>query len=140
AVAFGSGWAVNGWRMDAKLARQESAHTTVLEQMAQATVAAVEAVRTEEARRTAAVEKERELAKREAQALQGDVAAAADAAGRLQRELDAIRRRGWACNPATADGGKSQPSADPIGVLIDVLTGMESAGREVAEYADRMRI
>lgn len=51
-----------------------------------------------------------------------------------------LRRRGPACSAASADRGPGQPGTDPIGVLIDLLTGVESAGREVAEYADRLRI
>lgn len=139
-VAFSAGWLVNGWRMDAKLARLESQHATVLEQLANATVASVQAVRAEEARRHAAVEEQRDIAQQQAQALELDVAAAADTAGRLRAELDTLRRRGRACGTAAADGGPSQPGTDTIGMLIDMLTGVESAGREVAEYADRLRI
>src|SRR5690606_32902147 len=139
ALAFGAGWMANGWRMDAKLARQESAHTAVLEQMAQATVASVEAARTEEARRTAAVEEQRDIAQNRADGLALDVAAGRAVADRL-RELDALRSRGCTCGPAAADGGASKSGTDAIGLLIDVLTGLESAGREVAEYADRLEI
>lgn len=139
-LAFGAGWAVNGWRLDARLARAEGQHAQVLEQLAQGAVASAQAARAEEARRTAAVEEQRDIAQQQAQALAVDVSAAADTAGRLRSELDALRRRGPACGAAVADRGPGQPGTDPIGLLIDVLTGMESAGREVAEYADRLKI
>lgn len=140
AGSFGAGWMVNGWRHDAKLARVESQHAQVLEQLASATTASVQAARTEEARRTAAVEEQRDIAQNKLDGLALDVAAGRATADRLRIELDALRRRGGACNPAAADGSPSQQSVDPIGVLIDVLTRMESDGREVAEYADRLRI
>lgn len=140
AVAFGAGWMVNGWRKDVQIAQAQQEKAQVLEQIAQATVASVQAARAEEARRTAAVEEQRDIAQKQAQALEVDVAAAADTAGRLRRELDALRRRGSACSTAAADGSPGQSGADPLGMLIDVLEGMESVGREVAEYADRMRI
>ncbi|NYT25408.1 DUF2514 family protein [Alcaligenaceae bacterium] len=140
AVGLALGWTVNGWRMDAKLARAESQHAQVLEQLAQGAVASAQAARAEEARRTAAVEEQRDTAQQQAQALEVDVAAAADTAGRLRAELDTLRRRGAACSAAVTGGGADQPGTDPIGLLIDVLTGMESAGREVAEYADGLKI
>lgn len=140
ALAFGAGWVVNGWRHDAKLARVESQHAQVLEQLASATTASVQAARAEEARRTAAVEEQRDHAQQQAQALESDVAAGRATADRMRRELDALRRRGGACSAAATDRGPGQRGADPIGLLIDVLTRMESDGREVAEYADRMKI
>lgn len=140
AVAFAGGWMVNGWRHDAKLARVEAQHAQVLEQLAQAAMAAAEAARAEEARRTAAVEEQRDIAQQQVQALEADVAAAADTAGRLRAELDTLRRRRGACGTAAAQRGPGQQGADTIGLLVDMLEGMESAGREVAEYADRVRI
>src|SRR5690606_18289185 len=140
ALAFSGGWLVNGWRWDAKLARSESQHAQVLEQLAHGTVAATQAARAEEARRTAAVEEQRDVAQQQAQALELDVAAAASSADRLRRELDTLRRRGSACSAATPNGGSGEQGTDTIGLLIDVLTGMESVGREVAEYADLLRI
>lgn len=140
ALAFGAGWAINGWRYGATLARAEAQHAQVLAQLANGTVAAAQAARAEEARRTAAVEEQRDIAQAKLDGLALELAAGAAVSDRMRRELDALRRRGGACNPATADGSPSQQSVDPIGVLIDVLEGMESAGREVAEYADRLRI
>ena len=140
ALAFGTGWLVNGWRWDAKLARSESQHAQVLEQISQATVASVQAARAEEARRTAAMEEQRDLAQAKLDGLALELAAGAAVSDRMRRELDALRRRGGACSAAATDGGASKPGVDAIGLLIDMLEGMESAGREVAEYADRLRI
>lgn len=139
-LAFGAGWMVNGWRKDVQIAQAQQEKAQVLEEIARATVASVQAARAEEARRTAAVEEQRDIAQQQAQALAVDVAAAADTAGRLRRELDTLRCRGSACSAAAADRSSGQPRADPLGMLIDVLEGMESVGREVAEYADRVRI
>lgn len=139
-LAFGAGWMVNGWRKDVQIAQAQQEKAQVLEEIARATVASVQAARAEEARRTAAVEEQRDIAQQQAQALAVDVAAAADTAGRLHSELDTLRRRGSACSATAADGSPGQPGADPLGMLIDVLEGMESVGREVAEYADRVRI
>lgn len=139
-IGFGAGWMVNGWRLNAALSSAQAAHAQELEQLAQATVASVQAVRAEEARRRAAVEEQRDTAKKQAQALEADMVAAAGTADRLRRELDALRRRGAACHATAADGSTGEPGADPIGLLIDVLEGVESAGREVAQYADRLKI
>jgi len=139
-VAFTAGWWVNGWRHDARLARLESQHAQVLEGLATASVESMRAVRAEEARRVAKVEEQRDIAQNKLDGLALDVAAGRATADRLRIELDALRRRGGACNSAAADGSPSQQSVDPIGVLIDVLTRMESDGREVAEYADRLLI
>lgn len=140
AVAFAGGWMVNGWRHDAKLARMETQHAQVLEQLATAATASARAARAEEARRVAAVEEQRDIAQNKIDGLALELAAGTALSDRLRSELDALRRRGSSCNPATADRGPGQPGTDAIGLLIDMLEGMESAGREVAEYADRVRI
>lgn len=55
---------------------------------------------------------------------------------RLRQEL--ARYRANAANSCAATGGTA--AQDPIGVLIGVLEGLESTGREIAEYADRARV
>lgn len=140
AVAFAGGWAINGWRLDARLSRAEERHAKVLEQLAHGAVAAAQAARAEEARRTAAVEEQRDIAQAKLDGLALELAAGAAVSDRMRRELDALRRRGGACSAAATDGGPGQQGTDTIGLLIDMLEGMESAGREVAEYADRVRI
>lgn len=140
ALAFAGGWAINGWRMDGKLARAEARHAQVLEQLAHGTVAAAQAARAEEARRTAAVEEQRDIAQAKLDGLALELAAGAAVSERLRAELDTLRRRGGACGTAAAQRGPGQQGTDTIGLLIDMLTGVESAGRAVAEYADRLRI
>src|SRR5690606_18068151 len=83
---------------------------------------------------------QRDLAQAKLDGLALELAAGAAVSDRLRRELDALRRRGGTCSATAANGGSRQPDTDTIGVLIDLLTGMESAGREVAEYADRLSI
>lgn len=55
---------------------------------------------------------------------------------RLRKEL--ARYRADTANTCSATG--SPPAQDPVGVLIGVLEGLESTGREIAEYADRARV
>src|SRR5690606_13381317 len=109
-------------------------------QMAQATVASIEAARNEEARRTAAVEEQRDIAHAKMDGLSLELAAGAAVSDRLRRELDALRHRKGACSAAATDGSQGEQGADAIGLLIDVLTRLESVGRQVAEYADRLEI
>lgn len=60
ALAAGAAWTAQGWRKDAAIARQAAAFALERDRQAQATVAALEAVREEGRRRTAAVEKARD--------------------------------------------------------------------------------
>ena len=55
---------------------------------------------------------------------------------RLRKEL--ARYHSNTANACAAIGSSS--AQDPIGVLIGVLEGLESTGREIAEYADRARV
>jgi len=139
-LAFGVGWVINGWRQEAQLARLEAAHAVLLKQQAQAVVASVQAARNEEKRRTAAVEKERDIAIEQNEALAADVAAGRTVSERLRSQLAALRASAGSGDPTAAERGQGQPSSDPIGMLIDMYAGLDEAGREVAEYADRLRI
>jgi len=139
-VGFAGGWMANGWRHSAKLASVEAAHAQLLELQAQAVVESVQAARNEEQRRTAAVENERDIAIEQVEALGADVVAGRTVSDRLRTELNALRARHASRDTAAADGSPGQQSVDPIGLLIGVLEGMDAAGREVAEYADRLRI
>lgn len=65
-----------------------------------------------------------------------DASAASDTADRLRTEL--ARYRSNATNACATAGSPS--ASDPIGMLIGVLEGLESTGREIAEYADRARV
>lgn len=137
ALAFGAGWLANGWRMDAKLARQDAAHATVLEQMTQATVASVEAARTEEARRTAAVEKQRDLAQKVAAAARADADTRAASERWLRQRIDTLLAGAVGSNPSLADGGPA--AGAPIDMLAHVLGRALEAAGQLAEYADQAR-
>ncbi|TKR55308.1 DUF2514 family protein [Allopusillimonas ginsengisoli] len=139
-VGFGTAWLAQGWRCGAKLANLRTDHAAVLEQQAQAVVASVQVAREIEQRRAAAVEQERDHAIEQTQTLAADVAASRAVSERLQRELGALRARYAGGNTAAAVRGQGEQGSDTIRVLIDMYTGLESAGRGVAEYADRLRI
>lgn len=128
-VAFAAGFAVNGWRWESKVSKLKEEHATAVSN-AQARA------RAEEQRRVSILGEIANEANRKAQEATADAALAADAASRLHQEL--ARLRGRTCHPAAS--ASSQTAGDPIGVLIDVLTGLESSGREIAAYADQSRI
>lgn len=140
ALAFGAGWIAQGWRKDAKLASQQAEHANVLEQQAQAVVASVEAARSEEARRTAVMEKERDTAIEQTEALAADMAASAAVSERLRRELSALRASHAASDAIVTERSQSQQGTDTIGLLAELYARMDESGREVAGYADRVKI
>lgn len=140
ALAFGGGWMVNGWRMDAKLASLQADHASVLEQQANAVVASVQAARQIEQKRTEIVESQRDIAIEQNEVLATDVAAGAAVSERLRGQLSALRARHASRIATPANGGQGEQDTDAIGLLIDMLQGMDGAGRELAEYADRLKI
>lgn len=97
---------------------------------------AYERVRDIELKRQAEMEVIRNDATLQIMEVQTDADTANHTAERLRQEL--ARYRANAANACTATGGPS--AQDPIGVLIGVLEGLESTGREIAEYADRARV
>jgi len=110
----------------------------VLEQMAQATVASVEAARTEEARRTAAVEKQRDLAQTIAAAARADADTRAASERRLRQRIDTLLAGAVGSNPALADGGPA--AGAPIDMLAHVLGRALEAAGQLAAYADQARV
>ena len=140
ALGMAAAWIVQEWRHGAKQARLEAAHSQLLEQQAHAVVESVQAARNEEKRRTDAVEKQRNDAIEQNEALAAGVAAGRAVSERLRQQLATLRARTGGVDTAAAERGEGQPGADPIGLLIGVLEGLDSTGREVAEYADRLRI
>jgi hypothetical protein len=134
----GAAWTAQGWRGDAKLADAEAAHNREREGQAQATMAAIEAARTEGRRRAAALEKARDDATKQA------AAAAADA-DRLRAERDglhayanALARAAVTRDPAAADGSPSGASGADL--LAYMLGRVSARATELAEIADRSRI
>lgn len=97
---------------------------------------AYESVRDIELQRQAEMEVIRNEALLQIEQIEMDRDSADAASERLHKEL--ARYRANAENACAAIGGPS--TQDPIGVLIGVLEGLESTGREIAEYADRARV
>jgi chromosome segregation ATPase len=98
---------------------------------------AVRAAFDEGTRRTAAVQKEVEHARKKVKALEGAVAGAADAGERLRDELAAARAR--ACTTDTTTPGGSAAAAEAERVLADVQRRLDAAQERVALYADKAR-
>lgn len=139
-VAAGAAWVAQGWRYDAKISQIQAQHAAVLELQAQAVVKSVEVAREIERQQTAAVESERDNAIKQNDALAADVAAGATVADRLRAELAKLRASRARTVAAAANGSNDKQSDDPIGMLIYMYQGMDSTGREVSGYADRLKI
>ena len=97
---------------------------------------AYEKVREIELQRQAAIEVIRNDALLQIEQIERDRDSADATSERLRKEL--ARYRANTANACATAGGPS--AQDPIGVLIGVLEGLESTGREIAEYADRARV
>ncbi|PRG76123.1 hypothetical protein C6T58_24680 [Burkholderia multivorans] len=108
--------------------------TTAAAQKAQ--LAAVDAARTEEQRRTAAQQEVADNAAQERDRARADAAAAASAADGLRQQVAVLVER--ARHPASAAG--SAPAGDPIGVLADVLGSIDDRAGELAKIADERGI
>lgn len=126
---FAAGWTVNGWRKDA-------AYETERADLHQAVADAQQKAREEEQRRQKEVDNVRADAQKQIDQAHADAADAGATAGQLRTQLARLR----AASGHTCTAGGSPATVDAIGVLIDVLEGVESTGREIAEYADRARI
>ena len=102
-------------------------------------LAAVNAARAEEARRTAAVQKEADHARQDLARAQADAAAAADAGQRLRAALAAARRSCPAASGSPAAVGS--PPADPTADLLERLQRrLDEAADGIAAHADAARI
>ena len=131
-------WTAQGWRYRAAIADIERDHAKAWDDQAQATVAAVEAVRTEERRRTAAVEKQRDDAKKQAAVAARDAARArAERRGLLER-ADALADAAAGRDPSLTDG--SPAGADAVDLLAYMLGRISRRAEDLAGLADRARI
>lgn len=99
---------------------------------------AVRAALDEGNRRTAAVQKEVEDARKKSDALEGAVAGAAAAGRGLRDELAAARAR--ACIADTTTSGGSQAAEAAERMLADVQRRLDEAQERVARHADQARI
>ena len=131
-------WIIQGWRYTAQIANQEAAHAKAMDDQAQATVAAVEATRTEERRRTAVVEKARDEAQEKARAAAADADGVRTELGRLRRHANTLVRAAVARDPAAAVG--SPPGAGPVDLLAYMLSRVSDRAAQLARVADRARI
>lgn len=139
ALAAGSAtWTAQAWRYTAQLADVRAAHAQERHAQAQATVAAIEAVRNEERRRMAAMEKTRDDAQTLAAAAAADAAGARDERDRLRVRANTLARTAASREPTLAGGSPSGAAA------VDLLAYMPGRAVERAEalagVADRARI
>lgn len=93
--------------------------------------------RTEEQRRQTAIEVIRNDAAKTQAIANADAAAADATADSLRAELDRIKRRAAGCASATTGSATAESAT---GVLADLLSEVESAGRAMAAEADRRGI
>ncbi|WP_424624431.1 DUF2514 family protein [Achromobacter marplatensis] len=138
ALASCAAWTAQGWRYTAQLADLRAAHAQERDAQAQATVAAVEAVRNEERRRMAAVEIARDDAQKQAVAAAADAAGARDERDRLRARTNALARAAAVRDPDAAGGSPAGASA--VDLLAYMLGRVSERATELAEIADRARI
>lgn len=131
-------WTAQGWRGEATLAMAQAGHAREREAQAQATVAAIEAARTEERRRIAAVEKSRDDAREQAAAAVADAARARAEHDGLRAHARALARAATVRDPAAADGSPS--GAGAVDLLAYMLGRVSDRAAELAGVADRARI
>lgn len=131
-------WTAQGWRYGAKISRIETAHAKQDQERADAALAAVEAARNEERRRTAVMEKARDEAQEKARAAAADADGVRTELGRLRRHANTLARAAVARDPAAAVG--SPPRASSVDLLAYMLSRVSDRAAELATIADRARI
>ena len=131
-------WVAQGWRYGAEIADIEREHANEKSDQAQATVDAIEAARTEERRRTAAVEKQRDDAQKLAAAAARDAARARSERRGLLERADALAGAAAGRYPSLTDG--SPAGADAVDLLAYMLGRVSLRAEDLAGIADRARI
>ncbi|WP_061958211.1 DUF2514 family protein [Cupriavidus pauculus] len=122
-------------------ARYQTERTATALDAARAQIKAVDAVRLEEQRRTAAQTEIANVAKQDADTARADARAAGDAADRLRKRVEQLlAAAGSATDTGLAGPSKGQPGGDPLDVLVDVLGRSDRATGIVADYADRLKV
>ncbi|MCI2809403.1 DUF2514 family protein [Eoetvoesiella caeni] len=129
ALAFGSGWMVQGWRYTAEIAQIRTDQATALAN------AQAKARKTEHAYQNV-LEGVVHDADAKVAAAAIDAAAARDNAGRLRAQLTRLSRSPR--NTTTAGSGPA--TGDPIGVLAVVLSEVSDRSTELAGFGDQSRI
>lgn len=138
AVASGAAWKVQGWRYGAEISALRLSTAEERFDQAQATVAAVNAALEEGKRRTAAVEKARDDATKQAAAAITDAAGARAELGRLRSRANALASAAVARDPTAADGSPTRAAA--VDLLAYMLGRVSNRATELAGIADRARI
>lgn len=142
AAALAVGAAVAGyvaWAIQAgNIARIELRHSQEQHARDRASLAAYDRLITENARRYAALEAERDTAHKAAAAARTDAAGQRAAAERLRKRAERMVADAVARNPALADGGPAAGAT--FDLLAHVLSRAIDAAGQLAEYADSARI
>jgi hypothetical protein len=128
---FGAGWTANGWRKDAQIADLTRAH-------AQETLAATQAARADEQRRTAAQQEIANAATKEAESARNDARAAGDAAERLRVRVAELVAASRASDPAPAGSGPAAGDTDTL--LAELFRRADERAGSLASDLDAARI
>ena len=134
AAAAAGVWLYGNAKYRAGVTAAEDRHALA---MAEASAAAEQAVRAEEARRVAAIEEIQRHAQTEIEAAQRDAAAATDTAGRLRIELARLRANHAAHRPTATLRGPT--GADALDLLAELFSRADDRAGAVAAIADRAR-
>lgn len=137
-LAGGGAWMVRSWWADADEAKAQAGFAKERDAHAQAAVAAIEETRSEERRRTAAVEKARDDATKQAAVAAADAVGARAERDGLRARANTLARAAVARDPAAADG--SPTGADAVDLLAHMLGRVSLRAEELASIADRARI
>ncbi|MFC0260781.1 hypothetical protein CEY09_30835 [Achromobacter marplatensis] len=139
ALIAGSGaWKAQSWRFGAEISDLKREYAEAREADSQATLTAIEAVREEERRRSAAVEKARDEAIKQAAAAAADAVGARTERDRLRSRANALASAAVARDPTAADGSPTRAAA--VDLLAYMLGRVSNRATELAGIADRARI
>lgn len=135
--AFELGEAAGRAHVQAKLDKERLGWADERRLATEAYAKAISEAREQEQRRSAAIQEALDDAERQARRERADRLAADASAARLQDRIaaTAAASRFAACNPGLALGG--QATADPAGMLADVLGRCEKRVRFLADVADQ---
>lgn len=128
AVGFGAGWQVQGWRHGQAVAEAAQFQASAREN-------AMHTALVETARRLTAQQEAARRAQQTAQRARADALAANAVAGQLRSYAADLAARADGCDSAATTGGPAGPGAGSV--LADMLSRLESRGREIAAEADR---
>ena len=130
------------WQQSAAdAATYEAERTKVALSAAVDQMKAIDRIRDEEQRRTAAQTEIANVAKEDADRARADARAAGDAADRLRQRVDQLLAAARSTKDSgVAGGGQDKPSGDPLDVLVDVLGRSDKTSGILADYADQLKV